>query len=99
MIDEYAVAASSPRNSRFQRWMYWIGIVMPIGIALLLMPTSAASTRRTLLAEIDALEPAIVVWPRPTENRIAPRPPRWVTNFTKSRSAIGRPCDLANWPL
>jgi dihydroxyacetone kinase-like protein len=38
--------------------MYWIGIVMPIGIALLLMPTSTASTRRGRCL-IDALLPAI----------------------------------------
>jgi hypothetical protein len=79
--------------------MYPIGMVMPIGIALLLIPTSTASTRRDLRGEMLALLPAIVVSPRPIENRIAPSPPRWVTNFTKSRSAIGRPCDLANWPL
>ena len=78
--------------------MYWIGIVMPIGIALSLMPTSTASTRRGRCL-IVVLLPAIVVRPRPIENRIADRPPRWVTNLTKSVSAIGRPCDFANWPL
>jgi len=63
--DEYAVAASSPENCRFQRRMYSMGTVMPMGMARVLMPSSMPCTWRCWCAGTTMLEPATMVSPRP----------------------------------
>jgi hypothetical protein len=78
--------------------MYWIGMVMPIGIARAETPTTTASTRRGSWLVTEPV-PEIVVKPRPIENRIADRPRCWISRLTRLRSAIGMPCDFANWLL
>jgi len=98
MIDEYDVAASSPMNSLFHFWMYWIGIVTPTGIARAETPTTTPSTRRgECFVIVDV--PAIVVKPRPIEKRIADSPRSWMSWLTRLLSAIGMPWVLANWLL
>src|SRR5512139_953787 len=98
MIDEYAWAASGPMYSWFHRATYWIGTVTPTGIARFDTPTITASTRRGRLF-VTREPPEMVVLPRPIENRIADRPRVWIKKFTRSLSAIGMPCDFANWLL
>ena len=52
-----------------------------------------------LFSHFHVSPPPIVVLPRPIENRIADRPLVWIRKLTRSLSAIGMPCDFANWLL